>query len=94
MKTTYGSAIGNLIYLAICTKSEILFSVSKTSRRSKNPNTEDWENVIKIFRYLKRHLKLWILFTKKGSKLNVYVDADYSGDKKTKRSNSGGLLLL
>ena len=61
---TYRSAIGNLLYLAICTRPDILISVSKAFRRSMNPNMEDWENVIKIFRYLKGTLNYGILFTK------------------------------
>ena len=69
-ETTYRRAIGNRLYLAICTRPDLLFSVSKASRRSKNPNMEDWENIIKIFRYLKGTINYGILFTKE-SKLNI-----------------------
>jgi hypothetical protein len=54
MKTLYRSAVGNLLYLAIATRPDILFSVSKASRKNKNPTLEDWNNVIKIIKYLKK----------------------------------------
>jgi len=52
VNTIYRSAIGNLLYLAICTRPDIIYSVSKAARKSKNPNMEDWYNVIKFFKYL------------------------------------------
>ena len=52
-QTTYRSAIGKLLYIAICTRPDILFSVSKAARKSNNPNMEDWNNVVRILRYLK-----------------------------------------
>jgi len=51
--TKYRQAVGNLLYLVICTGPDILFSVSKASRKNQNTNYEDWFNVLKIFRYLK-----------------------------------------
>jgi len=52
-ETKYRSIIGNLLYLSICTKPNIIFSVSKEARRAKEPNMEDWNNVMRILRYLK-----------------------------------------
>jgi len=52
-ETLYRSAIGNLLYLAICTRPDIIFPVSKAARKSNNPNMEDWENILRIMRYLK-----------------------------------------
>jgi len=39
-QTKYKKAIGNLLYLAISTRPDILFAVNKASRRSRNPNTK------------------------------------------------------
>jgi len=35
-ESLYGSAIGNLIYLAVCARPNIIFTVNKAARRSKN----------------------------------------------------------
>jgi len=40
-ETLYRSAIGNLLYLAICTRPDILFSVNRAARKNKNPTLED-----------------------------------------------------
>ena len=45
--TRYQQAIGTLLYLALCTRPDIMFAVNKASRRSKDPTYEDRLNVIK-----------------------------------------------
>ena len=79
--TKYKQAIGSLLYLAISTRPDILFSVSRASRKSKDPTYEDWYNVIKIFRYLKGKPDYGIKFTYNNKlEFKVYVDADLGGD--------------
>jgi len=91
--TTYRIAIGNLIYLAINTRPDILFEVNKASRRSKEPNLNDWMNVQKIFRYLKGTLDYGINYSRNNN-INEYVDADYDGDVETRRSTTGFLITI
>ena len=92
-ETQYRGAIGNLLYLAISTRPDILFAVSKAARKNKNPTEEDWENVMRIFKYLKGTINYGIKFSKNGS-LKVYVDADYAGDLETRKSTSGFLFII
>ena len=92
-KTLYQQAVGSLLYLAISTRPDILFSVSKASRKNNNPNFEDWINVIKIFRYIKGTINYGLKFTKDIT-LNAYCDADYAGDEETKKSTTGYLLTM
>jgi hypothetical protein len=92
-ETFYRSAIGNLLYLAICTRPDILFSVNQAARKSKNPTMEDWINVEKIFKYLKGTENYGIKFSKNSS-LKIFVDADYAGDIDTRKSTSGFLMMM
>jgi len=93
--TKYKQAIGSLLYLAISTRPDILFSVSKASRKSDNPTFEDWYNVLKIFRYLKGNPNYGIKFTYANNfNFDVYVDADLGGDKETRRSTTGFTMLI
>ena len=92
-QTTYRSAIGNLLYIAICTRPDILFSVSKAARKSNNPNMEDWNNVVRILRYLKGITSYGINYTRKLG-IKAFVDADFAGDTKTKRSTTGFLVTM
>jgi len=92
-QTKYKKAIGSLLYLAISTRPDILFAVSKASRRSRDPNYEDWLNVIKIFRYLKGNPNYGIKFTN-DENFKVYVDADFGGDTATRKSTTGFVVTM
>ena len=92
-QTTYRSAIGNLLYIAICTRPDILFSVSKAARKSNNPNMEDWNNVVRILRYLKGTTSYGINYTRKLG-IEAFVDADFAGDTETRRSTTGFLVTM
>jgi len=90
---TYMQAVGSLLYLAMGTRPDIIFAVSKASRKNNNPTYEDWINVLKIFRYLKGTKNMGIKFNK-SLFLSVYVDADLGGDNETKRSTTGFVVKL
>jgi len=92
-QTTYRSAIGNLLYLAVCTCPDIMFSVSRASRKNNNPTLEDWSNLLRIFRYLKATENYGIRFSKEKN-LKVFADADYAGDISTRKSTSGFLFKM
>jgi len=93
-KTIYQSAIGNLLYLAICTRPGILFAVNKAARKSKDPNMmEDWESVIKIFKHLKYTMNYGLHFSKNNI-IKIFTDADYAGDKTTRKSTSGFIIKI
>jgi len=67
--------------------------VTNASRKTKNPNFEDWENVKRIMKYLNSNLNYGIKFNKNNN-LEIYVDADYGGDKETRKSITGILVKL
>eukprot|EP00833_Pecoramyces_ruminatium_P015872 jgi/Orpsp1_1/1189904/evm.model.d7180000075388.1 len=92
--TIYKQAIGSLLYLAINTRPDILFSVSKAASKNENPTYEEWNNVLKIFRYLKGNPNYGIKYTRNNNKLKIYVDADFAGDKETRKSTSGHVVLI
>ena len=91
--TKYKQAIGSLMYLGLCTRPDILFTVNKASRKSKNPTYEDWFNLLKVFRYLKRNKNYGIKFNK-DNLIRAYVDSDYGGDEATKRSTTDIIILI
>jgi len=92
-ETVYRCAIGSVLYLAICTRPDIIFAVSKAARKSKNPTLEDWENVKRIHRYLKGTANFGLRFSTSES-IEAYVDADYAGDEETRRSTTGFIICM
>jgi len=93
MLTKYKQTIGSLMYLGLCTRPDILFTVNKASRKSKNPSYEGWFNLLKVFRYLKGNKNYGIKFNKDNLK-RAYVDSDYGGDEITRRSTTGIIILI
>ena len=49
----YRSAIGSLMYLAVCTRPDISAAVSCLSRFNHNPGMPHWEGVQHVLRYLR-----------------------------------------
>ena len=55
MKTgPYVSAVGSLMYVMLCTRPNICFSVGIVSRYQSNPSREHWTAVKHILKYLRR----------------------------------------
>jgi len=86
--TTYRCAVGSLLYLAICTRPDILFSVSRASRYSQKPTLKNWKELVQIFKYLQGTKSYGILYKGKAD-LKTFVDSDYGGDIITRRSTTG-----
>ena len=53
-KVPYASGIGSLMYAMLCTRLDIAFAVSVTSRFQSNPGLEHWMVVKAILKYLRR----------------------------------------
>jgi len=90
--TKYRSIIGNLLYLAICTRPDIIYAVSKASRKAKEPTEEDWKNALKILGYLKSTLDYGLKFSNNFN-ITAYSDSDFAGDE-TRRSTTGYIITI
>uniref|UniRef100_A0AAG5DSQ9 Integrase catalytic domain-containing protein n=1 Tax=Anopheles atroparvus TaxID=41427 RepID=A0AAG5DSQ9_ANOAO len=89
-KTKYRSLIGALLYLAINARPDLSLSVGLLGRKVENPNESDWAAAKSVLRYLKA-TKDYKLQYNRGSewKLQGYTDADWAGDKESRKSSSG-----
>lgn len=83
------------MYLAQCTRPDILFAVNLLSRFNTNPGPKHWEAVKHVFRYLKGTSKVTLQYTMTGdSKLIGYSDADWASDFDDRRSTSGYVFIM
>ena len=48
----YKSAIGSVMYLAVCTRQDIATAISSLSRFNANPGMAHWDGVQHVLRYL------------------------------------------
>nr|GEU76437.1 ribonuclease H-like domain, reverse transcriptase, RNA-dependent DNA polymerase [Tanacetum cinerariifolium] len=90
----YRSMIESLMYLT-ASRPDIMFAVCACARHQVTPKECHLHAVKRIFRYLKGHLKLGLLYPKDSPfNLVAYSDSDYGGATQDCKSTSGGCQFL
>ena len=93
-KEPYREAVGSLNYLAVCTRPDIAYAVSLVSQVLDKPTKKHWKMVKRIFRYLKETKDMKLMYSSKPlDSLTGYSDADFAGDKGTRKSHTGVVCL-
>ena len=91
----YQKAIGSLLYLAINTRPDIAVATSILGRKVSAPLNADWNEVKRIFRYLKATKDVSLIIKNNGTaKVICYVDADWANDRTDRKSNSGCVIMF
>nr|GEU63996.1 uncharacterized mitochondrial protein AtMg00810-like [Tanacetum cinerariifolium] len=84
------SMIGSLMYLT-ASRPDIMFAVRACARHQVLPKECHLYAIIRIFRYLKGHLKLGLWYPKEYPfDLVAYSDSDYGGATQDRKSTTGG----
>ncbi len=94
---TYQSHVGTQMWAYVCTRFDLGFSVSTLNRFSSNPAAEHCIAVKRVYRYLHSTKDNKLVYSgghQDFPKLKMYTDADWAGDKETRRSTSGYVALL
>ncbi|XP_031265676.1 secreted RxLR effector protein 161-like [Pistacia vera] len=84
----YASVIGSLMYAMLCTRPDIAYAVSVTSRYQSDPREKHWLAVKTIIKYLRKTKDLILSYG--GSKLKIegYSDSDFQSDMDDRKSTS------
>jgi Reverse transcriptase (RNA-dependent DNA polymerase)/gag-polypeptide of LTR copia-type/GAG-pre-integrase domain/Integrase core domain len=94
----YKSLVGNLLYLSICTRPDISYSVNRVSRFMKNPGEKHWIACKRILRYLKSTSELGLSYQNNRNDdkiiLSGYCDADWAGDVDDRKSTTGYIIKI
>ncbi|KAL2608963.1 hypothetical protein R1flu_027536 [Riccia fluitans] len=61
-KVFYESAIGSLMYLTVCTRTDIAYALGKLSKYNANLGKVHWKAVKWILRYIKGNMGYGLLF--------------------------------
>jgi hypothetical protein len=99
-KVPYMSAVGALMYLAIGTRPDIMFTVGKLAQYNANPGPQHWQAVKHVMRYLQGTKDLRLTFRPTTSDpmsselCESFSDADHAGCLDTRRSTSGFLVRM
>lgn len=94
----YQSAMGSLLYAAIITRPDILFSVCCLSQFLSDPSESHMRMVKNIFRYLAHTIHYKLTYhqqkDKPQSTLGVYSDSSYANSLSDRRSFSGSVTVF
>ncbi|KAL0453732.1 UNVERIFIED_CONTAM: Retrovirus-related Pol polyprotein from transposon TNT 1-94 [Sesamum latifolium] len=90
----YATAVGNLMYVMMCTRPDLCFAVGMVSRYQSNPEPDHWVAVKRILRYLKGTSDLALCYHEGSLRLVGYSDVDCSADRDERISTSRYAFLL
>ena len=93
----YAQLVGSLMYLAICTRPDISFAVGKLGQFSSNPGIAHWKATQHLLRYLQGTKSYKLTYAPDSSQTELftsYTDADFAGDRSTRRSTSGMVIKV
>ena len=83
----YASAIGSIMYAMICTRPDVAFAISLTSRYQANPGESHWAAVKTILKYLKRTKEMFLVYGgEEELVVRGYADASFQTDRDDCRS--------
>ena len=79
-KIPYTSAIGSIMYAMLCTRPDVSYALSSTSRFQSNPGEEHWIAVRTILKYLRRTQDMFLIYGDGELKVTGYSDASFQTD--------------
>ena len=92
-KVPYREAIESLMYLANATRPDIAFAVNYLARKQLEPTEDDWNDVKRVFRYLRGTTDLGIRFTSTSKHLEALTDSSFR-DCENSTSTGGYIIKL
>lgn len=93
-KVPYQQAVGSLMYAMVGTRPDLAVAVGDVCQFMSNPGVAHWNAVNRIFRYLKGTIDTSLTYCGGSLKLMGYSDANWGGDKDTRRSTTGYMFKL
>jgi hypothetical protein len=88
-RVPYSSVVGSLMYVMVCTRSNIAHAVGVVRKYMNNSDKKPWEAIKWILGYLKGIATHALCFGGLDIVLHGYVDSDMAGDKDSRRSTIG-----
>lgn len=85
----YRRLVCSLMYISLVTRPDIAYSVSYLSRYLDKPTTQAWNAAKRVLRYLRSTKHLGLRYMKRPNGLEGMCDADWGGDRQTRKSVSG-----
>jgi hypothetical protein len=92
---SYALAIGSIMYAMLCTRPDVSYAVSVTSRYQSNPSDSHWAIVKNTLKYFRGTEEFFLVYG--GAEelvVSGYTDASFQTDKDDSKSQSGYVFYL
>ena len=90
----YASCLGSIMYAMLCTRPDISYAVSVTSRYQSNPGNDHWMAIKHVLKYLKGTKDKFLIYGGDELQVNGYTDSDFQSDPDDRKSTSGFVFTL
>ncbi|XP_060974304.1 secreted RxLR effector protein 161-like [Cannabis sativa] len=92
----YSNAVGSIMYLMVCTRPDLAYSISVLSKYMSNLGREHWKAMKWVFKYLIGTKRVGLKFKRQNSNNTIegYSDADFVGDRDSRKSTSAYYFLV
>ncbi|KAL0386218.1 UNVERIFIED_CONTAM: Retrovirus-related Pol polyprotein from transposon TNT 1-94 [Sesamum radiatum] len=90
----YASAVGSIQYVVQCTRPDVAYALSVTSRYQARAGEAHWGAVKSILKYLKRTKDIFLIYGGGELILEGYSDASFQSDDDDAKSQSGFVFKL
>jgi hypothetical protein len=90
----YRELVGSLMYLAVYTRPDLAQAVYQLARYMSAPTAQHWEYGKHVLRYLKGTVGYGIVYGGGDLSFRAYSDADWAGDRDSRRSTTGYVFML
>ena len=90
----HSSVVGSLMYVMVCSRPNLAYTVSAVNRYMAKPCKEHWKAVKWIMRYLRGSSSVCLQFGRTRDGIAGYVDSDYAGDLDKRRSLIGYVFTI
>ncbi len=81
------------MYAILCTRPDIAYAVSLTSRHQSNLGLGLWIAVKNILKYMRRTKDLFLIYGGGNLQLDGYTDSDFQSDIDDRKSTSGFVFI-
>ncbi|GBN39235.1 Retrovirus-related Pol polyprotein from transposon TNT 1-94 [Araneus ventricosus] len=93
-KLPYRELIGSLNYLAVCSRPDIAYSISKLSQYLTCYDKSHWLAAKRVLRYLKKTINYGLVFELDDKVVYEYSDSDWGNSQEDRKSYSGYCFML
>ena len=90
----YSAIVGSLLYLAVVTRPDIIHAVGVLTHHLKAPTYASCKAACRVLNYLSHHPAIALCYSGDALNLHAYTDSDWGSDKDTRRSTSGGIVIM